>query len=151
MKVFQHERRLRTSGGLSVRDITHEVAEAVRESGVRDGIVCVYSPHTTCCVRVNEFEPTRDNDMQRLETLRAEAVDYLVRNFGFRIPDDVAVVGFDDHALAVQVRPALTTVRQPVELMGATAVQGLLAAAGGELPGESATVLPTELIVRDSA
>ena len=56
VKVFQGEKRLRTQGGLSVRDITDEVAEAVRESGVRDGIVCVYSPHTTCCVRVNEFE-----------------------------------------------------------------------------------------------
>jgi secondary thiamine-phosphate synthase enzyme len=56
VKVFQGENRLRTEGGLSVRDITGEVAEAVRESGVRNGIVCVYSPHTTCCVRVNEFE-----------------------------------------------------------------------------------------------
>jgi secondary thiamine-phosphate synthase enzyme len=56
VKVFQHERRLRTAGGLSVRDITEEVNDAVRESGVRDGIACVYSPHTTCCVRVNEFE-----------------------------------------------------------------------------------------------
>ena len=56
VKVFQHERRLRTAGGLSVRDITDEVTAAVKESGVRDGIVCVYSPHTTCCVRVNEFE-----------------------------------------------------------------------------------------------
>jgi secondary thiamine-phosphate synthase enzyme len=56
VKVFQGEKRLRTEGGLSVRDITDDVAEAVRESGVRDGIVCVYSPHTTCCVRVNEFE-----------------------------------------------------------------------------------------------
>ena len=56
MKVFQLERTLRTSGGLSVRDITEEVKEAVSESGIRDGIACVYSPHTTCCVRVNEFE-----------------------------------------------------------------------------------------------
>jgi secondary thiamine-phosphate synthase enzyme len=56
VKVFQRERSLRTEGGLSVRDITGDVAEAVRESGVRDGIACVYSPHTTCCVRVNEFE-----------------------------------------------------------------------------------------------
>jgi secondary thiamine-phosphate synthase enzyme len=56
VKAFQGERRLRTEGGLTVRDITDDVAEAVRESGVRDGIVCVYSPHTTCCVRVNEFE-----------------------------------------------------------------------------------------------
>ena len=37
-------------------DITDEVSEAVTESGVGDGIVCVYSPHTTCCVRVNELE-----------------------------------------------------------------------------------------------
>ena len=56
MKVFQHERQLRTSGGLTVRDITDDVVDAVRASGVTDGIACVYSPHTTCCVRVNEFE-----------------------------------------------------------------------------------------------
>ena len=56
MKVFQHERSLRTTGGLSVRDITEDVSDAVRESGVTNGIACVYSPHTTCCVRVNEFE-----------------------------------------------------------------------------------------------
>jgi secondary thiamine-phosphate synthase enzyme len=56
VKVFQREQRLRTSGGMAVLDITDEVAEAVRESGVREGIVCVYSPHTTCCVRVNEFD-----------------------------------------------------------------------------------------------
>ncbi|MGE5274053.1 MAG: secondary thiamine-phosphate synthase enzyme YjbQ [Verrucomicrobiota bacterium] len=56
MKVFQREQQLRTTGGLHVRDITDDVTEAVRESGVQDGIACVYSPHTTCCVRVNEFE-----------------------------------------------------------------------------------------------
>ena len=56
MKVFQRETKLRTAGGLTVRDITDEVLEAVHESGVVDGIACVYSPHTTCCVRVNEFE-----------------------------------------------------------------------------------------------
>ena len=56
MKVFQRETQLRTVGGLSVTDITDEVNEAVRESGISQGIACVYSPHTTCCVRVNEFE-----------------------------------------------------------------------------------------------
>ena len=56
MKVFQHETKLRTAGGLTVTDITDEVQEAVRESGITEGIACVYSPHTTCCVRVNEFE-----------------------------------------------------------------------------------------------
>jgi thiamine phosphate synthase YjbQ (UPF0047 family) len=56
VKVFQRETRLRTAGGLTVTDITDDVHEAVRESGVQDGIACVYSPHTTCCVRVNELE-----------------------------------------------------------------------------------------------
>ena len=56
MKVFQHETQLRTSGGLTVTDITEDVQAAVRTSGVQDGVACVYSPHTTCCVRVNEFE-----------------------------------------------------------------------------------------------
>jgi secondary thiamine-phosphate synthase enzyme len=56
VKVFQLERSLRTAGGLTVTDITDEVNDAVRESGIVDGIACVYSPHTTCCVRVNEFE-----------------------------------------------------------------------------------------------
>jgi secondary thiamine-phosphate synthase enzyme len=56
VKAFQAERHLRTTGGLDVTDITEEVAQAVRDSGVLNGIVCVYSPHTTCSVRVNEFE-----------------------------------------------------------------------------------------------
>jgi secondary thiamine-phosphate synthase enzyme len=56
VKAYQQETQLRTAGGLSVTDITEEVREAVVSSGVQNGICCVYSPHTTCSVRVNEFE-----------------------------------------------------------------------------------------------
>jgi len=56
LTTFHREVCLRTAGGLSVTDITEDVREAVRESGVRNGICCVYSPHTTCSVRVNEWE-----------------------------------------------------------------------------------------------
>jgi secondary thiamine-phosphate synthase enzyme len=56
VKVFQHEKQLRTAGGLTVTDITEEVQGAVRESAISEGIACIYSPHTTCCVRVNELE-----------------------------------------------------------------------------------------------
>jgi secondary thiamine-phosphate synthase enzyme len=56
VKAYLHETQLRTAGGLTVTDITEEVREVVRASGVRDGICCVYSPHTTCSVRVNEWE-----------------------------------------------------------------------------------------------
>jgi secondary thiamine-phosphate synthase enzyme len=56
VKSFRREVQLHTAGGLCVTDITEEVADAVRESGVRAGICSVYSPHTTCSVRVNEWE-----------------------------------------------------------------------------------------------
>jgi secondary thiamine-phosphate synthase enzyme len=56
VKAYLHETQLRTAGGLTVTDITGEVQEVVKTSGVRDGICCVYSPHTTCSVRVNEWE-----------------------------------------------------------------------------------------------
>jgi secondary thiamine-phosphate synthase enzyme len=55
-KVLHREVRFRTAGGLTVTDITDDVREAVTESGVQNGICCIYSPHTTCAVRVNELE-----------------------------------------------------------------------------------------------
>ncbi len=56
VETYQYEAYIRTAGGLTVTDITDEVQQAVNESGIRDGICCVYSPHTTCSVRVNEWE-----------------------------------------------------------------------------------------------
>ena len=56
VRSFRREVQLRTAGGLRVTDITEEVADAVRESGVRDGTCSVYPPYTTCSVRVNEWE-----------------------------------------------------------------------------------------------
>jgi secondary thiamine-phosphate synthase enzyme len=56
VRAFLQECELRTAGGLTVIDITDEVVEAVRESGIDNGIACVYSPHTTCCIRVGELE-----------------------------------------------------------------------------------------------
>jgi len=42
-------------------------------------------------LRVNEFDPAREDDIDRLEELREDAVEYLTRNFGYRIPEEVAV------------------------------------------------------------
>ena len=56
VEAFQLEHQLRTAGGLTVTDITEDVQEAVRQSGIQDGVCAVYSPHTTCSVRVNEWE-----------------------------------------------------------------------------------------------
>ena len=56
VETYQSESQLRTAGGLTVTDITGEVQDIVRQSGIQDGICSVYSPHTTCSVRVNEWE-----------------------------------------------------------------------------------------------
>ena len=56
VETYLSESQLRTAGGLTVTDITGEVQDIVRQSGIQDGICSVYSPHTTCSVRVNEWE-----------------------------------------------------------------------------------------------
>jgi DNA-binding LacI/PurR family transcriptional regulator len=68
---------------------------------------------------------------------------------GRRVPDDVAVVGFDDAPIAGRVRPKLTTVRRPIEEMGARLARELLRRITGA-PDRN-VVLDTELIIRDSA
>ncbi len=45
-------------------DITDRVLAQVRESGARDGLVCVYSMHTTAAIKINEHEPLLIKDME---------------------------------------------------------------------------------------
>jgi ABC-type sugar transport system substrate-binding protein len=65
------------------------------------------------------------------------------------VPDQVAVVGFDDMALARVHSPTLTTVRQPLERLGSEAARMLLATLGGKQP-PATTELATELVLRRS-
>ena len=73
-----------------------------------------------------------------------------VRNRGLRVPDDVSMVGFDDIPQASLVRPALTTINQPLEKMGRVATQMLLDLLKHPEKKADRIELPTELIVRDS-
>jgi len=69
---------------------------------------------------------------------------------GIRVPEDAAIVGFDDSPVATAVRPNLTTVRQPSHEQGERMADVLLSLlAGGDPP--HVTVLDTSLVVRDSA
>jgi DNA-binding LacI/PurR family transcriptional regulator len=73
-----------------------------------------------------------------------------LREAGRRVPDDVAVVGFDDIELAAFSDPPLTTVAQPIVEIGRTIARQLLRRLDGE-DVEPAVILPTELVVRESA
>ncbi|MBT2392915.1 LacI family DNA-binding transcriptional regulator [Streptomyces sp. ISL-1] len=85
------------------------------------------------------------NDLSAVGALRA------LRAAGRTVPDDIAVVGFDDIPMAQHTEPPLTTVRQPMREMGETAARMLLAHLGGTPAPDEPVVLPTELIVRRSA
>jgi DNA-binding LacI/PurR family transcriptional regulator len=69
---------------------------------------------------------------------------------GIRVPEDVAIVGFDDSPVATAVQPNLTTVRQPSHEQGEAMADILLSLlAGGQPP--HVTILQTELVLRASA
>jgi secondary thiamine-phosphate synthase enzyme len=64
MKVVQKEFRLRTGSRTEMIDITDQVASIVRESGITDGDVIAYCPHTTAGVTINEnADPSVPHDM----------------------------------------------------------------------------------------
>ncbi len=69
---------------------------------------------------------------------------------GYKIPEDVSVVGFYDTKMSSLFRPKLTTIRQPIYDMGAVAIRLLIKLIKGEEVADNMVLLPHELIVRDS-
>jgi DNA-binding LacI/PurR family transcriptional regulator len=74
-----------------------------------------------------------------------------LRGAGLRVPDDMAVMGFDDITVAAQIDPPLTTVAQPMRELGETAARLLLKRLrepNAHVPG---VLLPHKLMIRRSA
>jgi len=74
-----------------------------------------------------------------------------IKESGRRIPDDIAVVGFDGSPLARTTDPPLSTVHQPAEAMGREMAALLLARIAGQPVAEPTVILAPDLIVRDSS
>ncbi len=70
---------------------------------------------------------------------------------GRRIPEDVAVVGFDNMPFAERAEPPLTTVRQPIQRAGALAVETLIDMIENPDSRPRRIILPTELVIRQSS
>jgi LacI family transcriptional regulator len=73
-----------------------------------------------------------------------------LRKRGIKVPDDIAVVGYDDVPFAAELSTSLTTVRQPTYQLGYTAATLLLADADGATDHQQVVFQP-ELVVRESA
>ncbi len=74
-----------------------------------------------------------------------------LRRAGLRVPDDVAVIGFDDDPLARFTQPPLSTIRQPVEQQGSMMARHILGLIENRASPDPQALLPTTLVRRASA
>ncbi|MGI9822134.1 LacI family DNA-binding transcriptional regulator [Agromyces sp. Marseille-Q5079] len=95
-----------------------------------------------------EQAPDLDAVFAANDVMAAGALDVL-RARGRRVPDDVAVAGFDDAPIATRLDPQLTTMRQPFDRIAHEMVRMLLDVFDGRPAGRM--TLPTELVIRESA
>jgi DNA-binding LacI/PurR family transcriptional regulator len=84
------------------------------------------------------------SDTMALGAIRA------LREAGLKVPDDVAVVGYDDLPPAVQSHPPLTTIQQPIEETGRLAIETLIKLIDNRNLPPQRVILPNKLIVRAS-
>jgi LacI family xylobiose transport system transcriptional regulator len=107
------------------------------EGGLRDGTELLRLPDPPTAIFCA-------NDLQALGVYEA------ARRAGVRIPDDLSVVGFDDLSFTRWSGPPMTTVRQPLMQMGATAANMVVHLARGEQAEQTRIELATTLVVRGS-
>jgi DNA-binding LacI/PurR family transcriptional regulator len=100
--------------------------------------------------RLLERRPDLDADFAANDSMAVGALRVLQES-GRSVPDDVAVVGFDDSPIAAIARPALTTVHQPTEEVGRHLARLLLAQIEDpQQAPDSPVLLPTHLVLRAS-
>ena len=73
-----------------------------------------------------------------------------IREANLRIPEDIAVIGFDDLPASARTIPALTSVRQPVHRMGSLVAETLVDIIHHPNSQPRHVVLPTELVIRET-
>ncbi|WP_175430428.1 LacI family DNA-binding transcriptional regulator [Streptomyces hawaiiensis] len=95
-----------------------------------------------------ENHPEVDGVFAANDNMAAGALRTL-RAAGRAVPDDVAVVGFDDLTVALVADPPLTTVHQPITALGREMARMLVTVVNGQDP--TPLILPTRLVIRSSA
>ena len=125
------------SAGVPVDPDLVRVSTLYVEGGLRDGRELLRLPDPPTAVFTA-------NDLQAFGMYEA------AREAGLRIPGDLSVIGFDDLSFTQWAGPPMTTVRQPLFQMGATAARLILTLAGGERLANPRTELATTLVIRQS-
>lgn len=122
---------------LPLRDEWIVVSDLSPDAGMAAATQVLTQSHRPTALMIN-------NNFLNLGTLRA------VIDLGLNVPEDLALVGFDDHPWAEVSCPPLTVVRQPVAELGQHAAEIMLALINEERPQQTRYVLDCDLIVRES-
>jgi len=165
MMAVEH---LLTLGHRRIATITNAplayTASAQRLAGYRQALQNAGLPYDEALVEYGNFdEESGHAAMARLLASRAQptalfaASDMVamgalraLREARLRVPEDIAVVSFDDIAAARFITPALTTVHVPTFGLGWSVAELLIQIIGDEAPRQSQVLLDTELVVRES-
>lgn len=107
-----------------------------------------YEGGVEAMTRLLAAHPDLDGVFAASDNMAAGALRAL-KGAGRRVPEDVAVVGFDDLEVARRTEPALTTVSQPIRGLGQEMATMLVRLIDGDSP--TPIILPTHLVVRGSA
>lgn len=107
------------------------------ESGERGGKYFLSLPHPPTAI-------VCANDSMAIGAMK------VIRESGFRIPEDISIIGFDDILVASKVFPALTTNAAPIAEMASKAMEILLDEINGENPSFLHVILEAQLVIRAS-
>jgi len=131
---------------------------ALKEGGLKydpDKVTTVvtyqYEEGRVCADQLMAKNPKLDAIFCAAGDIVAMGVMEGVKKKGLRIPEDVAVVGYDDMVASRMLNPALTTVRQPFGEIASIAFGMAVDSIEGKLKEEKHVLLRPEIIVRDSA
>ena len=151
-------RQLATISGPSDVPASQERLSGFREELARHGVA--YVPNVTGNFTLESGEQAMTSLLSEhprvdgvfvANDLMAQGGLGVLQASGRRVPADVAVVGFDDSSAALACRPQLTTVRQPVEEMGAKMAELLLAHIEDPTRDPTVMIFDPVLVPRDSA
>jgi DNA-binding LacI/PurR family transcriptional regulator len=100
--------------------------------------------------RILTLEPRPTAAVVSSDDMAMEMVSFFIEG-GLKVPEDISIVGFDDDPVCLYGPVALTTVRQPIKEMAHAAVKELYLRMQDPDRQVNKIILPTELVVRDSA
>lgn len=140
----------------SVRDRWEGYRAALRDHGLPyDERLVVADPAQSLVADDESFLrfislPDRPSAICMVNDIQAPALFKAAQRLGMRIPDDLAVVGFDDLSFAAHLHPPLTTIAQPRMDIGLRAAHLLIDRIEGNTAPMKHIILPNSLVVRES-